>query len=661
MTAETSRRALARVAALVLPVFVLWQVNYPTLRPETQLATFAGLGVLLVFAGGRRASALASTRDLLLAVASAAVFLYVLVQSEPAFEGWWLGGRSLGERAGIEQPLDIAIAVAGLLLIFEAARRTVGWALPVLATLFLLYGRFGPLLPDWLLPHRGYGVERLVAQTFLHSQGVFGIALRVMFTYVFLFVLFGALLEATGTTAAVVDLTRRLFRKSVGAPAKVAVVSSGLLGSLSGSAVANTATTGTFTIPMMRGAGFRKPIAGGIEAAASSGGALVPPVMGAGAYMMLELVEPAVTYLEIVRAALLPALLYYFALLLVVHFQGRRDGVAAGEVTAATAEDGGEVEIPSLAGGEKEGRASGLASMEMIVFVAGLGLLLSLLLSGFSVFRAVTGALLAAWGISLFHPRTRLGVSDLGGVCRKAAKATTPLIAAAATVGVIIGVVTLTGIGTRLPALILSVAEGQLPAALALIMVSSIVLGMGLPSAVCYLLMATLVGPALAGLGIVPLAAHLFIFYFGMMSMVTPPVALAAYTASSIAGSRMFPTSFAALRFALVGFVLPFLFVYRPELLMLSPSGAGAPWGSIAVALAVAVAGVLPLAGALAGHWVGRLDLGRRLLLGAAAAAILWPPQASPGGTLAWWNVAGALLAALLWMAERRRAASARA
>jgi TRAP-type uncharacterized transport system fused permease subunit len=230
-------------------------------------------------------------------------------------------------------------------------------------------------------------------------------------------------------------------------------------------------------------------------------------------------------------------------------------------------------------------------------------------------------------------------------VCVRATQATTSLIAAAACVGVVIGVVTLTGVGTRLPALILDLAQGSLPAALGLIMVSSIILGMGLPSAVCYLLMATLVGPALAGLGIVPLAAHLFIFYFGMMSMVTPPVALAAYTASSIADSKLIATSVAAFRFALVGFALPFLFVYRPALLMLDREGAIASAGSILLAVTVAIAGIVPLAAALGGHWLRPLSAVDRGLLLAAAVAILLPPQSAPGGTLASWNVAGAALA----------------
>jgi len=627
MTAARAARFSARVCALLLPLFVLFQVNYPTLRPQTQLAVFAGLGIVICFLSPLKGREGARWPGIGLAVLAAGVFAWIVIHVEPVFSAWWLEGRALGERAGLEQSVDLVVAGLGLLLIFEAARRTVGWALPILAVVFLLYGYLGPSLPDWLLPHRGYDVGRLASQTFLHSQGVFGIALKVMFTYVFLFVLFGAVLEATGTTRAVVALTRRLFSNSVGGPAKVAVLSSGLLGSLSGSAVANTATTGTFTIPMMRGAGFRREIAAGIEAAASSGGALVPPVMGAGAYMMLELIEPAVSYLEIVRAVLIPACLYYLSLVLLVHFHARRERVA---------------EEPEAS--PPEASQDSWVSVETGIFVAGLGALLALLMAGFSVFRAVSGAIAVAVVTSFLSPRTRLGLRKLADICVRTARGAMPLITAAACVGVVIGVVTLTGVGTRLPALILTLAQDSLLAGLALIMISSIILGMGLPSAVCYLLMATLIGPALGGLGIVPLAAHLFIFYFGMMSMVTPPVALAAYTASSIAESKLMATGLAALRFALVGFALPFLFVYRPELLMLDTGGATASIPSIVLAVAVAVAGILPLAAALGGYWVRQLPMAGRALLILAALATLWPPQSSPGGSLAWWNVAGLLV-----------------
>ena len=258
-------------------------------------------------------------------------FGYVLTQTESLFQFSWINGQSLGNRAGLEDALDHVVGLIGLILVLEATRRAIGFTLPLLAFVFLIYAAYGYILPDWLFPHRGYNWERIVSQTYLHSQGVFGIALKVMFTYVFLFVLFGTVLEETGATGYILNTARRIFRRSTGGPAKVAVISSGMMGSLSGSAVANTATTGTFTIPLMRSTGFRPTVAGGIEAAASSGGALVPPIMGAGAYMMLEIVEPAVTYLEIIKAALIPAILYYAALLLIVHFHAKRIGASVGD------------------------------------------------------------------------------------------------------------------------------------------------------------------------------------------------------------------------------------------------------------------------------------------------------------------------------------------
>ena len=322
---------------------------------------------------GPQRGRLQTVADWFLALLAVAACLYVLIQSETLFHRWWIDGQSLGSRAGLEQGVDIFFGIVGLLIVLEAARRTIGWTLPVLAIVFLLYARFGPLLPDWLMPHRGYGIGRIVSQTFLHSQGVFGIALKVMFSYVFLFVVFGAVLEATGATQFVIDTARYLFRGSKGGPAKVAVLSSGLMGSLSGSAVANTATTGTFTIPMMKSSGFSAHQAAGLEAAASSGGALVPPVMGAGAYMMLEIIDPPVAYLEIIRAALIPAILYYLSIFLIVHLKTRGgDLEPAGELQ----------EVPEV------------WRWEGLVFLAGLSSLVVFLLVGYSVFRAVTLAML---------------------------------------------------------------------------------------------------------------------------------------------------------------------------------------------------------------------------------------------------------------------------
>ena len=633
---------------VLLCAFTLVEVNYPLLAPQSRLAFFALVGLTLCFLNvplhpSLKDNPRARASDVLLAGLAALCCGYIVIQTDPLFDGWWVDGQTLGNRAGFETAYDTAIGLLGLLLVIEAARRALGLALPLLAGAFILYALFGSAFPDWLFPHRGYTVPRVVAQTFLHSQGIFGVALNVMFTYVFLFVIFGAFLEATGATRFIVDFAERVFGRSSGGPAKVAVLSSGLMGSLSGSAVANTATTGTFTIPMMRSAGFQPVTAAGVQAAASSGGALMPPVMGAGAYMMLEIVDPPVTYLEIIRAALIPALLYYLSLILIVHFHAKRVAIAAAPGEAApTGSDTPEAAVRSRAAGA--------------VFGSALGSLILFLVLGYTAFRAVTLSLVVIVAVSSLHKATRLDWRFTMVSLVTAARGVVPLVAAAACVGIIIGVVTLTGIGTRLPATIIPLAEQSLFLALVLIMISSIVLGMGLPSAVCYLLMATLIGPVLGNLGVIPLAAHLFIFYFGMMSMVTPPVALAAYAASSIAGTRIMPTGLAAFRFALVGFTLPYMFIYRPELLMLTPSGEPASWLAMLLPVAIATLGVTCFAAGIAGQLSRPLGLGLRLAVFAAAGLLLAPgPTAALGGIdLAIFDVAGVILFCVVLAANRR-------
>ena len=487
-------------------------------------------------------------------------------------------------------------------------------------------------MPDWLFPHRGYSLQRIVSQTFLHSQGTFGVALRVMFTYVFLFVLFGTLLERTGATGYVLNLARRIFGSSAGAPAKVAVLSSGMMGSLSGSAVANTATTGTFTIPLMQRSGFQPAMAGGIEAAASSGGALMPPIMGAAAYMMLEIVEPAVTYLEIIRAALLPAILYYTAMLCMVHFAAKSRHVHSAAEASAD---------------ERKEKSERLVTVQGGIFLAAFVTLIVFLLLGATAFRAVSWSLLVIVVISLLNvlirsvskqhiitetqsviSELRKGVDFLITPCKRAAQSGVSLIAAAACVGIILGVVTLTGVGSKLPSTLLPLAATNLVLALFFLMISTIILGMGLPSSVCYLLMAILVGPVLLDLGVVPLSAHFFIFYFGMMSMVTPPVALAAYAAAAIAGSGIMATAFAAFRFALVGFALPYVFVLRPALLWLSDDGGTPGLWTIFGNFSLTLVGTVILAASIAGYIFSRLSLWTRSLLFAAALVLFFAPTA---------------------------------
>lgn len=634
---------------MLLCLFILAEVNYPQLTPQSELALFAMLGLIVVFLRYPVHPRFADNRafrflDVVLIGSVIVCFGYVFSQTEPIFQAFWLDGKSLGDRAGAEVSLDYMVGGLGLLLILEATRRSIGVTLPLLSLAFLLYAGFGQFMPDWLFPHRGYSVQRIVSQTFLHSQGAFGIALRVMFTYVFLFVLFGTLLERTGATNYVLDLARRVFGSSTGAPAKVAVLSSGMMGSLSGSAVANTATTGTFTIPLMQRAGFQPAIAGGIEAAASSGGALVPPIMGAAAYMMLEIVEPAVTYLEIIKAALLPAVLYYTGMLCMVHFAAKSRRHAPGAVHS-----------PEEAGGEEQEEKHGkFLTLQGGIFFAAFVTLIGVLLMGATAFRAVSWSLLVVVVISLLgflvrrirgqHSTTEMGrdsesmptgiggsdvlrgVNFLISPCERAAQSGVSLIAAAACVGIILGVVTLTGIGGKLPSVLLPLASTNLMLALFFLMISTIILGMGLPSSVCYLLMAILVGPVLLDLGVVPLAAHFFIFYFGMMSMVTPPVALAAYAASAIAGSGIMATGFAAFRFALVGFALPYAFVLRPALLWLSESGGTPSVWTVFVDFSLTLIGTVILATAIVGYIFNRLLLWRRGILFVAAFILFFAP-----------------------------------
>ena len=686
---------------MLLCLFILAEVNYPQLTPQSELALFAMLGLIVVFlrypVHPRFEDHLAlRLLDVVLIVSVVICFGYVLGQTEPIFQTFWLDGKSLGDRAGAELPLDYIIGGIGLILILEATRRSIGVTLPLLSLAFLIYAGFGQFMPDWLFPHRGYSVQRIVSQTFLQSQGAFGIALRVMFTYVFLFVLFGALLERTGATNYVLDLAGRVFGSSTGAPAKVAVLSSGMMGSLSGSAVANTATTGTFTIPLMKRAGFQPAIAGGIEAAASAGGALVPPIMGAAAYMMLEIVEPAVTYLEIIKAALLPAVLYYTGMLCMVHFSAQLASrklaiekaaqlasrkLAVESAARSSRHTPSVVHSPEAADGDEQEEKHGkLLTLQGGIFLAAFVTLIGALLKGTTAFRAVSWSLLVVGAISLLdflvrrirgqHSTTErhrdseiaptgIGVSDLlKGInfltspCERAAQSGVSLIAAASSVGIILGVVTLTGIGGKLPSVLLPLAATNLVLALFFLMISTIILGMGLPSSVCYLLMAILVGPVLLDLGVVPLAAHFFIFYFGMMSMVTPPVALAAYAAAAIAGSGIMATGLAAFRFALVGFALPYAFVLRPALLWLSESGETPGVWTVFANFSLTFIGTVILSTAIAGYIFNRLSFWARCILFAAALILFFAPT---GIQFVWIHGIGALTSVAIFYFNSRQ------
>ncbi len=679
------REILITVLGIGICLFTLAEINLNWMQPQASLALFTLFGMLACFVelachepkAKKADSAALSWRERwhgpihwTLALAAALCFGYIVIQTEPWARGWWWNDTSLGNRVAQETTVDYVIGIVGLLLVLYATGRTIGWIVPGLAIFLCLHSwycfgssQYGwPELPSWLLPHRGQNLKDLVSTTFLQSQGVLGQAMAVMFRYVFLFIVFGALLEMSGATEFIIEFSKRVFGRSTGGPAKMAVLASGMMGSLSGSAVANAVTTGAFTIPMMKNDGFKPHDAAAVEAAAGSGGALVPPVMGAGAYMMLEFIRPTVTFTDIALAALIPSLLYYFSLFMSVHFYSQRNA-----------------KNKPIAELDPSGQKS-LIRYEGLVFFAGLGSLISLLIMGVSPFRAVTGAtvlimLLVLWrkqmpltiptrllgtvlflavaighqwylrtqtdffdlsasrgrqfeailnsamlamsaliAFALIHPQWR---GEMYDAMRKSIRNGIPLITAAACVGIIIGVVQQSGIANDFSSAMRSVVDQSLFLALCGIMVSSIVLGMGVPSVVCYLLIATIMGSLLENLGVPGLAAHMFIFYFGMMSMVTPPVALAAYAAASIAGANPMLASWSAFRLALVGFTLPFMFVYRPVLLLIAPDGG--PLRSLdipylVVGLIAAIVGLIALAAALQGFFRRPLDWSLRIL-----------------------------------------------
>ena len=694
---ESVKKSVVTFLGVFLCLFTIFEVNYNLLQPQSALAVFVGIGLMLCFLSYPISPRLAGRPwskwlDVVLAALAGLTCLYVLVQTEPVFSSTWSGGFSLGNRAGSETTADYVVGLVGLILVLEATRRSIGLIVPLLSIAFIAHSYYcygsleygWPIMPDWLLPHAGQNMKDIVSTTFLQSLGVFGPAATVMFKYVFLFVIFGSFLEMSGATQFIIDFATKTFGRVRGGPAMVSVMASGLMGSLSGSAVANAVTTGTFTIPMMRGARFPNHIAGGITAAAASGGALVPPVMGAGAYMMLELVQPQVTFLTIMKAAVIPAILYYFSILALVFLYSRRLGASGLN--------------------SEEIAAKKLSGFEATVFIGALGTLIGLLVLGFSPFRSVTGSLAVILVFATLRkkldisPRARIlaftsffvvlilhqftanldpdsvpsffrtflasswvspqtnAVSaqlTIGSLLEssivgmfgllifgltnpswrpqvvtaftKSAKNGIALVAASACVGVIIGIVQQTGIANDFSSVIKDVVETNLFLALLGIMVCSLILGMGVPSVVCYLLMATLMGSLLGELGVLPLVAHLFIFYFGMMSKVTPPVALAGYASASIAESPIMKTSFAAFRFSLVGFTLPFMFVYRPALCLLAPPGTDLTWWAVLHAVAAATVGILALAAGLAGYMRRPLGFFQRALMFVSAALLLAP------------------------------------
>ena len=507
--------------------------------------------------------------------------------------------QELVRRSGSPTGVDLAFGAVAVLLVLELARRTTGWGLVAVCVLALAYAMAGPHLPGFLA-HRGYGPERLVEHLYLSTEGIWGVPLGVSADFVYLFVLFGAVLETAGGGALLIALADRVAGRTRGGPAKTAAVASALMGSLSGSAVANVVTTGTFTIPLMKRAGFKPYFAAAIEAAASTGGQLMPPIMGAGAFILATWTN--IPYVRVATAAIIPALLYYAALLAAIHFRAGRMGIGATPGTRA--------------------HESVLDRLHLLLPVV---LIVAFLAAGRSPMRAAFWGVVSALGLAFLAPSTRPSRSAMRALVEGAGKGAVQVAAACAAAGIVVGVASLTGIGLRMSELIVTLSHGSLLIALLLTAAGSIVLGMGLPTTAAYVVLAALGAPALVQLGVPLLAAHLFIFYFGCISNVTPPVSLAAFAAAGIAGAPPVRTAMSAAVLAVAGFLVPFMFIYGPPIL-LDGSVAEIAWVTL-----TATAGVTALASAAMGFGRRELVAWERLVLGAGALCLVFPGLATDG------------------------------
>lgn len=515
------------------------------------------------------------------------VGLAIMVCAYLALENQELVGRS-----GSPTSTDLWMGAIAILLVIELARRATGWGLITVCLLALGYAFAGPHLPGFLA-HRGYGAVRLIEHLYLSTEGIWGIPLQVSADFVYLFVLFGAVLETAGGGALLIAMANRIAGKTRGGPAKTAAVASAFMGSLSGSAVANVVTTGTFTIPLMKRAGFRPFFAGAIEAAASTGGQLMPPVMGAGAFILATWTN--IPYLHVAAAAIIPAILYYSALLAAIHFRAGLMGIEP------VGDDASESIVDRLH-----------LLLPLIIIVLLLGM-------GRSPMRAAFWGVASALIMAAVRPSTRPSPTQMQEIMERAGRGAVQVAAACAAAGIVVGVASLTGIGLRMSELIITLSGGQLFPALLLTALGSVVLGMGLPTTAAYVVLAALGAPALVDLGVPLLSAHLFIFYFGCISNVTPPVSLAAFAAAGIAGSPPIKTALFAAMLAGAGFIVPFMFVYGPELLL-----DGSPAG-ILLATVTAVIGVTTLAAGGVGFARTQLLIWERALAVMAAILLVYP------------------------------------
>jgi len=471
--------------------------------------------------------------DILLALISAGVIFY-----------WIREFENLNYRAGAETELDAMISIIGVLVSLEICRRVLGWSMTFIGIFMLCYAYFGPYFPE-VIAHRGFGFERLSNALYLSTNGVFGVMANVLATYVILFIFFGAFLHKSGAGKFFIDLPMALAGKTVGGPAKVAVIASGLFGSVSGSAIANTVSTGAFTIPLMKRAGFKPHVAGAIEPSASVGGMFMPPIMGAGGFLMAELTETPYAYIMMI--AVFPALLYFFSVFCMIHFEAKKHNIQG-----ITEENMDHWTVVL--------KREWYFSLPLVIITV---LMIMGRSPGYSAFWATISCVAISW----VRKETRMGPKEIWEAILTGARNTLIIGATLGVIGIIVGTISLTGIGLKFSDIIISLANGNLLLAMGLVAIASLILGMGVPVTAAYLITAVLAVPPLMEMGVVVIAAHMIVYWFSQDSNITPPVCVAAYAGAAIAGSDPWKTGWTAFKFAKLLYVVPLLFAFTPQIL----------------------------------------------------------------------------------------------
>ena len=566
--------------AIAMAVFHLYTSYFGALESLRHRAAHLLFVLPLAFtmypASKKRKSDTPSVVDLVLAIMSLACCSYIVFNYKEIYM-----------RGGIPNRLDIAMGVMTAVLVLEAVRRVVGIQLAIIASVFLGYAYFGPYMPG-VFAHKGATLSRMVDHIYMIPEGIFSIALGTSSTYIVLFVIFATFLEKSGLGLVIKDLGMAIAGGTTGGPAKVAVLTSALFGTISGSAAANVVTTGAFTIPLMKSTGYNKEFAGAVEAVASTGGQLMPPIMGSATFIMADYL--GVSYVEIIKAACIPAFLYFFAIFAMAHIRAKKLGLRG------LAREN----LPRVWDVLKE---RGYLVLPFVVVVA-------LLVMRFTPIYAGCWGIILAIASAGLKKTTRMSFSDIIWSLENGAKRVVPVAVACACVGLIIGVCTLTGVSTILGNYILRLSQGDMLLTLFLVTILAIIMGMGLPTTAVYILLVSVAAPTLSSFNLPKLAVHFFVFYFGLMANVTPPVAIPAYAAAGLANSDPGKTGWAAFKLAIPAFIIPYIFIYAPQMLMINPTLLGVVHVTV-----TSILGVVMIALAVENFFLTRLSILQRLLL----------------------------------------------